>query len=139
MRLVSSSLVDGDPVILGAYPVYYLTSRVLTVASFYPFFIHTTNPPPQLPPLLPTSPSPPIQSLPQLPQTNLLIIMLIQHLGRRQIEIFLRHMHPPLSQCIHARLRAYALQLRAAAPIHLLRNLGEVDAAGQVHAARVDA
>jgi len=33
VRLVSSSLVDGDPVILGAYPVYYLTSRVLTVAT----------------------------------------------------------------------------------------------------------
>ena len=64
--------------------------------------------------------------------------MLIQHLGRRQVEILLRHMHPPLPQRIHPRLRAHPFQLRAAAPVHLFRNLGEVDAAREVHAARVD-
>ena len=65
--------------------------------------------------------------------------MLIQHLGRRQVEILLRHMHPPLPQGVHAGFGADALQLRAAAAVHLLGDLGQVDAARQVHAARVDA
>ncbi len=46
--------------------------------------------------------------LPQLPQRNLFIVMFIQDLRRRKIEIFLRNMHSPFPQCIHARLRAHA-------------------------------
>ena len=76
--------------------------------------------------------------LPQLPQTNLLIIMLIQHLRRRQIEVLLRDMHPPLPQRIHARLRTNPLQLRPTTAIHLLRDLRQIDPAREIHRSRMD-
>lgn len=64
--------------------------------------------------------------------------MFIQHLRRRQIEILLRHMYPPLPQRIHPRLRAHPLQLRPAASVHLLRDLREIYSSCQVHRAGVD-
>ena len=63
---------------------------------------------------------PPPHLLPQLPQRNLLIIMFIQHLRSRQIEVLLRNMHSPLPQRIHTRLRTYAFQLCSGAAVHLL-------------------
>jgi len=77
--------------------------------------------------------------LPQLPKTNLLIIMFIQHLRRRQIEVLLRHVHPPLPQRKHPGFGTYAFQLGARAAVHLLGDLEQVDPAGEVHAAGVDA
>ena len=65
--------------------------------------------------------------------------MFIQHLRRCEIEILLRDMHPPLSERVHPGFRADTFQLGAGAPIHLLGDLGEVDAAGEVHGAAVDA
>jgi len=77
--------------------------------------------------------------LPQLPKTNLLIIMFIQHLRRREIKVLLRHMHPPLPQSEHPGFGTYTLQLGARAAVHLLGDLEEVDPPGEVHAAGVDA
>ena len=76
--------------------------------------------------------------LPQLPQTYFLIIMLVKHLRRRQVEILLRDMHPPLPQRIHARLRAHALQLRPTAPVHLLCDLRQIDPPRQIHRPRMN-
>lgn len=89
------------------------------------------------PSLLPSSS--PNKSLPQLPQRNLLVVVLIQHLGRREVEILLRHVYPPLPQGVHARFGADAFQLGAGAAVHLFGDLEQVDAAGEVHAAGVDA
>lgn len=79
-----------------------------------------------------------IPLLPQLPKTDFLIIMFVQHLRRRQVEIFLRHMHSAFAKRVHARLGAYPLEFRAGTAVHLLGDLGQVDAAREVHAAAVD-
>lgn len=42
-------------------------------------------------------------------------------------------MHPPFPERIHARFRAHALQLRPRTPIHLLRNLRQIDPPRQIH------
>ena len=60
--------------------------------------------------------------------------MLIQHLRRREVKVLLRDMHSPLPQRIHPRLRAHTLQLRARTPIHLLRNLCQIDPPREIHA-----
>lgn len=65
--------------------------------------------------------------------------MFVQHLRRRQVEILLRHVHPAFAEGVHARLGADALELRARTTVHLLGDLGQVDAAREVHAAAVDA
>ena len=76
--------------------------------------------------------------LPQLSQADLLVIVLVQDLGRSQVEVLLRDVHSALSQRIHASLGADTFQLSARTPIHLLGNLGQVDASGQVHGSRMD-
>lgn len=65
--------------------------------------------------------------------------MFIQYLGRREVEILLRHMYSPLSQRVHACFRAYTLELGSAAPVHFLGGFVEVDAPRKVHGAGVDA
>lgn len=76
--------------------------------------------------------------LPQLRHGYLLVVVLVEDLGSRQVKVLLCNMHPPLAQGIHARLRADTLQLSARAPIHLLGDLCQVDPACQVHRPRVD-
>lgn len=78
-------------------------------------------------------------SLPQLAQRHLLIVVLVQNLGRSQLEVLLRNMDSPLPQGIHARLCAHALQFCAGAAIHLFSNLGQVDTSGKIHLAAVNA
>lgn len=65
--------------------------------------------------------------------------MLIQHLGRSQVEILLRDVYSSLPEGEHARFRAHTLQLSARAAVHLFGNLFQVDAAREIHAAGVDA
>ena len=65
--------------------------------------------------------------------------MLIQHLRRREVEVFLGDVDSPLSECVHACFGADAFELGAGATVHLFGDLGEVDAAGEVHGAGVDA
>ena len=65
--------------------------------------------------------------------------MFVQHLRRREVEILLRHMHPPFPQCIHACLCTDTFQLRAAAAVHLLGDFQEVDPPREVHGAAVNA
>ncbi len=77
-------------------------------------------------------------SLPQLPQADLLVVVLVENLGRRKLEILLRDVHSSLPQGIHAGLSADTLQLSPLAPIHLLRDLGQVDPTRQVHTSTVD-
>ena len=77
-------------------------------------------------------------SLPKLAQTHLLVLVPVQYLGRRQLEIFLRHMHSPLSERIHACFRAHTLQLCSTASTHLLSNLSEIDTSRQIHRPAVD-
>lgn len=93
-----------------------------------PSILTNSNPPNHLPSLLP-----------QLPKTNLLVIMFVQHLRRRQIEVLLRHVHPPFPERKHPRLGTHTLELGARAAVHLLGGFQEVDAPCQVHAAGVDA
>ena len=64
--------------------------------------------------------------------------MLVQDLRRRQVEVFLRHMHPPLPQGIHAGLSTDPFQLRPTATIHLLSDLREIDSPRQIHAPAVN-
>ena len=65
--------------------------------------------------------------------------MLVQHLSRRQIEVFLSDMHASFAQGVHAGLGTDALQFGAGATVHLLGDLGEVDAAREIHTATMDA
>lgn len=65
--------------------------------------------------------------------------MFVQHLCRRQVEIFLRHMNSSFAQGIHARFGADTFKLGARAAVHFLGDLGQVDSSRQVHAATVDA
>ena len=65
--------------------------------------------------------------------------MLVQHLRRREVEILLRHVHPPFPQRIHACLGADTFQLRAAAAVHFLGDFQQVDPAREVHGPAVDA
>lgn len=67
-----------------------------------------------------------------------LVIVLVKNLGGGQVEIFLGDMNPPLTQGVHARFRANTLQLCPRATIHLLRDLRQVDATGQVHRPRMN-
>lgn len=53
----------------------------------------------------------PFHLLPQLAQTHLLVVVLLQNLGRRQLKVLLRDVYSPLSQRIHARFRTHTLQL----------------------------
>lgn len=64
--------------------------------------------------------------------------MFIEHFSGGEIEILLRDVYSPFPQREHAGLGADALELGARAAIHLLRDLGQVDAAGEVHGPRVD-
>ena len=77
--------------------------------------------------------------LPQLAQADLLVVVLIEHLCGGEVEILLGDVDAALAQGVHAGLGADALELGAGAAVHLLRDLGQVDAAGQVHGAGVDA
>lgn len=85
--------------------------------------------------------------LPQLAQADLLVVVLVEHLGRSKIKVFLSHVHSSLSErelwrhirqyrrrgakslsdeivsTYHASLCADAFQLCAGAAIHLFRNL----------------
>ena len=65
--------------------------------------------------------------------------MFVQHLRSCQIKILLRDVHSPLPKRIHSRFGAYTFQFGAGAAVHLLGNFCQVDAAGQVHGAGVDA
>lgn len=65
--------------------------------------------------------------------------MLVQHLCRRQVEIFLRHMNPSFAQGIHARFGADTFKLGARAAIHFLGDLSQVDSSRKIHAAAVNA
>ena len=76
---------------------------------------------------------------PQFTQARLFIIMFIQHLSGRQIEVFLSDMHASFTKGVHAGLGTDALQLGAGATVHLLGDLGEVDATREIHAATMDA
>lgn len=62
-----------------------------------------------------------------------LVIVLVKDLGGGQVEILLGDMHPPLSQGVHACFRANTLQLCSRATVHLLCDLRQVDATGQIH------
>lgn len=81
---------------------------------------------------------PPTSLLPKLPQRCLLIVVLVEDLGRRQVEILLRHVNPSLPERIHTCFGAYSLELRPRASVHLLCDLRQVDPARQVHRPRVD-
>lgn len=81
---------------------------------------------------------PTLTLLEELAQAHLLIVMLVEHLGRRQVEVFLRDVNPPFSKSIHASFGTDSLELSARASIHLLSDLGEVDTSGEVHASAVD-
>jgi hypothetical protein len=48
--------------------------------------------------------------LPELADRHFSIVVLVENLGSRQIEIFLRDVHSSLSQCIHSCFRANTLQ-----------------------------
>jgi len=78
------------------------------------------------------------RSLPQLLERRVLLRVLLHHLGDRHLEVVLRHVHAPLAQREHARLRANGLGLGPGGLVHRLCNLAKVDAAGQVHLATVD-
>lgn len=64
--------------------------------------------------------------------------MLVEHLGRRQVEILLRDVHAALAQSVHACFGADSFQLRARTAVHLLGDFGQIDAPRQVHASAVD-
>ena len=64
--------------------------------------------------------------------------MLVQNLCRRQIKILLRDVDSALAQGKHSGFCTHALELCATAAIHLLGDLGKVDASGEVHASAVD-
>lgn len=76
---------------------------------------------------------------PELLQGDLLVVVLVEDLGGGELEVLLRDVDSPLPQGVHAGLGADALQLGAGAPVHLLGDLGQVDAPRQVHLAAVDA
>lgn len=97
---------------------FYTTLRYIYV---YIFSIHHHTP--FFRNLIPPHPS----LLPQLAQTNLLIIMLVQYLCRRQVEIFLRHMNSSFAQGIHARFGADTFKLGTRAAVHFLSDLSQVD------------
>ena len=48
--------------------------------------------------------------LPQLAERDFLVVVLVQHLRRGQIEVLLSHVHTPFSQRIHTSLCADTLQ-----------------------------
>jgi hypothetical protein len=77
-------------------------------------------------------------SLPQLPQADFFIVMLVEHLRRGQIEVLLGNVHSAFSQRVHACLCTDTFEFCTGATVHLLGDLGQVDAAGQVHGAGVD-
>lgn len=86
------------------------------------------------------APSPnPSKLLPQLAKGHLLVVVLVENLGRGQLKVFLRDVHSALAEGVHAGFCADTLELGTRAPIHLLGNLGQVDASRQVHLAAVDA
>lgn len=76
---------------------------------------------------------------PELRKRNLLIIMLVENLGRGELKVLLRNVYAPLAEGVHARLGAHALELSTRAPVHFLGNLCEVDAAGEIHLPAMDA
>lgn len=78
-------------------------------------------------------------SLPELAQTDLLVVVLVQDLGSRQVKVFLRNVHASLSQRVHTGFRADTLQFGAGAAVHFLGDLGQIDSAGEVHGAGMDA
>ena len=80
-----------------------------------------------------------ILSLPELAKRHLLVVVLVENLCRGKLEIFLCDVHSSLSESVHACFRTHTLQLGTGAPVHLFRDLGEVDTTGEVHLAAVNA
>ena len=74
----------------------------------------------------------------ELGDGDVLLAVLLHHLGHRHLEVLLGDVDAPLAQREHARLRAHRLALRPRRASHLARNLLEVDAPHQVHLPRVD-
>eukprot|EP00955_Chlamydomonas_euryale_P009987 107350-Chlamydomonas_euryale.AAC.8 len=78
------------------------------------------------------------RSLPQFAQAGVLLAVLLHDLGDGHLEVLLRHVHAPLAQRKHAGLCAAPLELGARCSRHHVGDLGQVDAACEVHLAGVD-